>query len=103
LNRDATQKLYHTKQWEGLKRQVKAEEPLCRMCKDRGIVRATYAVDHIIPHKGDMALFWDRGNLQGLCKTCHNVVKQIQEKHGYSQGCDKQGLPLDAGHPWNKR
>jgi 5-methylcytosine-specific restriction protein A len=29
-------------------------------------------VDHIIPHKGDMKLFWDRTNWQGLCKSDHS-------------------------------
>ena len=28
--------------------------------------------DHIIPHKGNLELFWDEGNLQALCKSCHD-------------------------------
>jgi 5-methylcytosine-specific restriction protein A len=28
-------------------------------------------VDHKTPHRGAYALFWDRQNLQGLCKRCH--------------------------------
>jgi predicted kinase len=30
-------------------------------------------VDHIIPHCGDYALFWDSGNYQSLCKKCHDT------------------------------
>jgi 5-methylcytosine-specific restriction protein A len=27
--------------------------------------------DHVRPHRGDRALFWDReGNWQSLCRTC---------------------------------
>ena len=29
-------------------------------------------VDHIIPHRGDQKLFWDRNNWQALCKPCHD-------------------------------
>lgn len=33
---------------------------------------AATVVDHIIPHKGDQYLFWDRSNWQPLCKLCHD-------------------------------
>ncbi|MEO4040348.1 HNH endonuclease signature motif containing protein [Hoeflea sp. CAU 1731] len=36
-------------------------------------------VDHIIPHKGDRKLFWDRSNWQPLCTPCHSSKKQRQE------------------------
>lgn len=36
-------------------------------------------VDHIIPHRGDDKLFWDRNNWQPLCKSCHDRHKQRQE------------------------
>jgi len=36
-------------------------------------------VDHRIPHRGDMRLFWDRSNWQTLCTHCHNVHKQRAE------------------------
>jgi 5-methylcytosine-specific restriction protein A len=29
-------------------------------------------VDHIVPHRGDERLAFDRDNLQGLCKSCHD-------------------------------
>ena len=29
-------------------------------------------VDHIVPHRGDHALFWDEQNWQPLCKSCHD-------------------------------
>ncbi|WP_223866012.1 HNH endonuclease [Salipiger aestuarii] len=36
-------------------------------------------VDHIQPHKGDKALFWDRNNWQPICKHCHDRCKQLNE------------------------
>lgn len=47
-------------------------EPLCRMCTADGQVVPATTVDHIVPHRGDMALFWDVGNLQSLCKPHHD-------------------------------
>ncbi|NVO55099.1 HNH endonuclease [Rhodobacteraceae bacterium B1Z28] len=38
-------------------------------------------VDHIIAHRGDMRLFWDRSNWQPLCTSCHSRHKQRQERH----------------------
>ncbi|WP_424976816.1 HNH endonuclease [Leisingera sp. S232] len=38
-------------------------------------------VDHIIPHRGDDRLFWDRSNWQPLCTSCHSRRKQRQERH----------------------
>jgi len=29
-------------------------------------------VDHIVPHRGDSALFWAETNWQPLCKRCHD-------------------------------
>ena len=46
--------------------------PLCVECLgEKRLVPAT-VVDHIIPHRGDTRLFWDQGNWQSLCKTCHD-------------------------------
>lgn len=47
-------------------------EPLCRACLGEGVVRAGNQVDHIVPHRGDAGLFWDRGNWQTLCDSHHS-------------------------------
>lgn len=36
--------------------------------------------DHIKPHRGDRALFFDATNLQCLCKACHDSKKQAAER-----------------------
>lgn len=36
--------------------------------------------DHIKPHRGDERLFWDKANLQTLCKPCHDRLKQKEEQ-----------------------
>lgn len=48
-----------------------AEHPLCEECRKRGKLTAATVVDHIKPHRGDKALFWNSRNWQSLCATCH--------------------------------
>ncbi|MHB8285265.1 MAG: HNH endonuclease [Caulobacteraceae bacterium] len=58
------------------------QHPLCVMCLPRIAMSAT-VVDHIIPHRGDQALFWDRSNWQSLCGPHHDRDKQREEHaHG---------------------
>lgn len=76
--------------------------PLCRMCEARGRVTPATVVDHITPHRGDMALFWDRGNWQSLCAPCHDIDKARMERGSApSAACDSAGMPLDPRHHWN--
>lgn len=61
-----------------------AHHPLCVHCEcEQRITRAT-VTDHIIPHKGDMELFWDEDNWQALCKT-HHDIKTATEDGGFGR------------------
>src|SRR5689334_13909041 len=64
-------RLYHTAAWQALRLVVLQEEPFCMMCEAEGRMTMNTDVDHIRPHRGDVDLFWDRANLQGLCHTHH--------------------------------
>ena len=47
------------------------QHPLCAHCAiEHRAVPAT-VVDHVIPHRGDMLLFWEPANRQSLCAACH--------------------------------
>lgn len=69
----AWHRLYSTTEWtQSLRPGQLLREPYCRECARQGRrVRAT-DVDHIRPHRGDVALFRDRANLQSLCHACHS-------------------------------
>lgn len=56
--------------------------PLCVMCEVEGRAEAATVVDHITPHKGDQALFWDQSNWQPLCKLHHDSDKKVLEQSG---------------------
>ena len=45
--------------------------------------------DHIIPHRRDQKLFWDRTSRQALCKPCHDkktLTEDIKPVYKYSKG-----------------
>ena len=46
--------------------------PLCAECMEEGRYMKATVVDHIVPHRGDQKMFWDRSNWQALCKRCHD-------------------------------
>ncbi|MGP9834221.1 HNH endonuclease [Marinobacter sp. NSM] len=95
--------LYNRKEWKALRRDQLTKEPLCRYCQQQGKVEAATVADHIVPHKGDEALFFDADNLQSLCATHHDASKQKAEKRGVAEvGSDTTGAPLDPSHHWNR-
>ena len=70
-------------------------KPLCRYCLDQGLIVPATVVDHVVRHAGHAdPLFWDTGNLQSLCKRCHDSIKAQLDEKGWARGFDAQGLPL---------
>jgi 5-methylcytosine-specific restriction endonuclease McrA len=65
--------------WTAYSLAFRARNPLCVLCKEREIIRASECVDHIEPHKGDRVKFWDYSNHRALCLSCHNA-KSAREK-----------------------
>lgn len=81
-------KWYKTARWRGLRLQVFARDLF--QCRLPGCGRiegntARLVCDHIKPHRGNERLFWDTANLQTLCKTCHDSVKQAEEQASLHQ------------------
>lgn len=70
----------YTTQWDHAARAHRQAHPLCVGCYEADKVRAATLVDHIIPHKGDQTLFWDRTNWQSACDHCGNAIKQQLER-----------------------
>lgn len=96
--------LYNTAEWRGLRKAQLRLQPLCRLCFALGQMVAAGVVDHIKAHRGDRDLFRDPGNLQSLCKHCHDGHKQAQERNasGLMRGAGRDGRPLDLAHPWHR-
>jgi 5-methylcytosine-specific restriction enzyme A len=72
---------YKTARWQKLAWKVKVRDAFtCQMCGFMSAAKFALSVDHRQPHRGDEVLFWDEGNLQTLCKPCHDGEKQRQER-----------------------
>ena len=112
--------LYKSARWcgpKGLRLHHLRQEPLCRFCLARGLVndgsrtmagltqadprRRYLVVDHVIPHRGNLLLFWN-GELQTLCPDHHDSVKQQQDARGFSVEAGADGWPVDPNHPANR-
>lgn len=71
--------------WQKARAGYLAVHPFCKRCLDTGKHTAATVVDHIVPHKGDKELFWDKNNWQPLCKRCHDI-KTATEDGGFGRG-----------------
>lgn len=72
---------YKTARWQRLRWDVLVRDLFtCRLCGRIEGVTSRLVADHIVPHRGDAGRFWDAGNLQCLCKACHDGTKQAQER-----------------------
>lgn len=94
--------LYKTSAWRNGRLAFLAQNPLCTRCKANGRTTAATVVNHIKPHKGDLALFFSWENWEPVCKPHHDGLIQSDEKTGYLKGSDAQGRPRDPQHPWNR-
>jgi 5-methylcytosine-specific restriction enzyme A len=67
-------------QWAQASKRWLAEHPLCAEHLRQGKVHPAECVDHVIPHRGNRKLFWDRKNWQSLCISC-NSKKTAKEQN----------------------
>lgn len=89
VRRNSTERGYGYR-WQKASKGFLRAHPLCQ-CPDCGEGRIrvlpSSVVDHIIPHRGDMALFWDSSNWQAMNKDCHDA-KTAREDGGFGNCAD---------------
>lgn len=90
--RNAAQRGYDGR-WRKESKAFLALNPWC-VNLGEGCTRLAVLVDHVVPHKGDMILFWRRDNWQPLCKHCHDVHKQRMENAGPARDHRGRLLPI---------
>lgn len=73
LSRGSSTARGYDHRWRRARKRYLAKNPLCVHCEAEGIYTAANEVDHVIPHRGDQALFWDESNWQALCKPHHSA------------------------------
>ena len=94
-----TDRFYGSARWRSLRDRFRRTHPLCR-CGRPGKI-----VDHVKPRseRPDLALEWS--NLETLCAQCHGEKSGADKRGEVFQvryGCDVDGNPLSADHPWNQ-
>ena len=74
VTRSAAERGYG-KRWQRVSRLFLQEHPFCVECLKETPPRYTKAtvVDHIVPHRGDPKVFWDKSGWQPLCKRHHDI------------------------------
>ena len=70
--RGSSTKRGYGRRWQKARRYYFNRHPLCVHCEAAGKITVATDLDHITPHKGNMQVFWDSSNWQGLCKPCHS-------------------------------
>lgn len=65
--------------WRKFRASWLRKNPLCVRCQADGKVTEATVVDHVIPHRGDQALFWKAGNHQSLCASCHSRKTALED------------------------
>lgn len=79
-NAQAWRRWYGLARWKRLRWDVLVRDRFtCRMCQRVEPDTSKLVADHVRPHRGDPALFWDQDNLQSLCASCHSSAKQAAE------------------------
>jgi len=68
---------YHNAKWIKVSKRHRQEEPLCRLCKERGLVVSAQLVHHepereVLIARGDSP--YDDQYLVSLCLACHNRI-----------------------------
>ncbi|MDF2567900.1 MAG: endonuclease [Oscillospiraceae bacterium] len=77
VKRESSSKRGYGKKWQKESKKHLALHPFCVECGELAT-----DVDHIIPHKGNMNLFWDKRNWQSMCGRCHSK-KTAKEDGGF--------------------
>lgn len=76
----------YTSKWDKAAKGHLEKNPLCVYCAMGAwgdALRSTPStlVDHLIPHRGDQAIFWNRRDWIASCDDCHVGPKQRTERN----------------------
>jgi 5-methylcytosine-specific restriction protein A len=74
----------YTTAWDKARAGFLAKHTRCECPAHRGKPDAppSDTLDHIIPHKGDKTLFWDRKNWQAMAASCHSTKTGRYDRPG---------------------
>ena len=62
---------YRRARWRNLRKEMLAEDPYCAGCRRLGRVGPAQELHHLISPMERPDLFYERDNLEFLCRACH--------------------------------
>jgi 5-methylcytosine-specific restriction protein A len=68
--------------WRRARAAYLRRHPLCVSCAAAGRLEPATVVDHVVPHRGDAVLFWNKRNWAALCKPCHDAKTAREGRWG---------------------
>lgn len=95
-----TKQALYGRRWRKARANYLTANPLCVFCQQGGRITPATELDHIQKHNGDLTLFWDERNWQGLCADHHRSTKSRMERSGKDPACDVRGYPLKPNKYW---
>lgn len=96
VQRGSARQRGYSPKWGRTSRGYLRKHPLCLGFLALGMRRKATVTDHIVPHKGDAGLFWDRDNWQPASKWMHDNVKQRLELLFARDEIEAEELRLDS-------
>ncbi|WP_170005029.1 HNH endonuclease [Pseudopontixanthobacter vadosimaris] len=98
---------YNTGNWKRLRKAHLSAFPFCEGCKAMGKLHViANTVDHLHPISDGGNPFPGHDGLRSYCPACHSAKTARGREAGAvrsakpRRGCDADGNPLDAAHPW---
>ncbi|MDP4024447.1 HNH endonuclease [Methylobacterium sp. NEAU 140] len=87
-------RLYHLARWRRIRAGQLKRQPLCERCLGNGVITPATVCHHVVPHRGDEALFW-AGPFASSCADCHDIDEGRIERGGQArQTLDADGWPI---------
>ncbi len=79
--RDPAVRRLYDHRWRKVARAYLDANPVCacEVCVQLDRTLPSQVVDHIVPHRGDVTLFWSQSNWQAMSKTCHDRKTAIED------------------------
>ncbi len=94
--RQQNQDIRNSRAWRRLSEEVRAEEPHCRDCKAKGVVKLATQVHHNVPRGSGGALLPPKSELIPLCIAHHNQRRAEEAVVAQAPPKRPPGWPLIA-------
>lgn len=78
-DRDPKRQRLYSSSWKKRRLNHLAKHPWCEECLDKCIYTEATDVHHVVPHRGDIKIFWS-SPLQSLCHACHSRITATEGK-----------------------